>query len=671
MSTTEPNPSAYSDLTDFPVPDGMITIAKVASNRAISNLTARLKPHVGELAAAAVAEVIVDPARARNDLADGQFEYQDTPSGRQLVCLRADAWTPGLSPDGANGRSRLSQQRSGDVDPWPLPSQSGVDPVLVYRVKSLERLAKAAAESGRQIITTDMITRVRSNPRGIWNPPLVVAGVADVEGDEPVAFVHASEGSTRIGTAHHVVGTDDGAAVTYAGRVRELIRSERARVASALAATPGSKQAQDAAKLLSCPIRVVIGVIDENGNPCNDPFDAVIAEYVESVHEEPRPWDELAQGNAVGERLMLRLNQEGILGDDALADILQRDDFYASSANPSEIGLQIARVATLQASEPVLREVILSDPNAKHLTGRRKAAALAPLYLRAHRRMAGLRESAAAALSRPFLPQELSTGSWNASGRSVDELQTACEQQVNDSPGAWNDDLRELCARAVGPVAALGLVLSDQGQAVDDHKELRGHVSEVIEGLAMSIAGIRVMADAIRRADGVQPFLPVRRNVDGSPVTVDDRDGNRIPVHHDPANRQTNIHVRALALNEGVIPSNSAGKPKPPTKTAEERFRVFEDEFVQLTGQLLKTAEQLGEVLGTDGRPVIEMTKLNSSKFAAVPERLTQALQFVLQNRGPDVPDPDGEDSAAFAHEGDEDDDEDEDEDAHAATSAG
>jgi hypothetical protein len=638
---TDTNPAAYKDQTAFPIPDGEIMIPRVPDNRAVSNLASRLKPFLGEYAVA-VAEVVVDPAQVRTDIAEEQFEYQDTPSGRQLVCIRGRAWTVGVSSDGANGRSRLAQQRDGDVDPWPLPTSSGAEPVLFYAAKSMERMAQASAESSKQIITADMITRVRSNSRGIWNPPLAVVGVAAVTGAEPAVFVHAAEGSTRISTAHHVVGVDYGAPVRAAGNVRGLIRAARAGIASRLVATPESRAAQDAAKLFTFPIRIVIGVLDERGDRCSDPFNEVVSEYVESVHEEPRPWDELAQGNALGERLMLRLNHEGALTDEALADILQRDDFYEGDAHPSEIALEIARAATRPDAEPIVREVILSDPEAKNLTAQRKARALAPLILRAHRDMKGLRESAVAALSRPFLPAALSDPDWTASKRAVDEIQKACEKLVVTESEYWHDDLLELCARAVGPMCALGLVVSDQGQAVDEMKELRGQVSEVVEGLASSVGGVRVMCDAIRRADGDRKLYPAQRYLDGSTVKVEDADGNQIVARYDPQDRNTNILIRALALNEGVVPSTGAGKKGKPSPSPTERFAGLEDDFVQLTGELLKVKTQLMEVLGTDGQPIIDTAKLHGAKFAAVDHRLTEALQFVLQYRGPGVADPDG-----------------------------
>jgi hypothetical protein len=642
VSTESINAAAYREQTAFPVPGGTITIDRVADNRAVANLTTRLKPYLGD-GAAAVADVVVDPARARKDLGDGKFVHLDTPSGRQLRCLRCEGWTAVVSGDGANGRSRLDQQRTGEVDPWPLPGTVKGLPVLAYETTDLERMAKAVEDSAAQILTRDIVTRVRANPRGIWNPPLAVAAVAKQKGQPLEVFVHTIEGSTRVSAAHHVVGTDHGAPVRNAANTRDLIRSERAKVASALVATPDSKPAQDAAKLLKCAMLIVVAVVDEHGNPCKDPFNEVAAELVESVHEEPRAWDALAQGNAVGERLVARLHEEGQLDADALADILQRDDFHTSTTTPSEIATHIVRAATRPDAEPILREVILSDPEARYLTGRRKALALAPLVLRAHRGVAGLRESAVAALSRDFIPSEpseLCEPSWAPSGRTIDKLEAACARHVKRKPGTWNDDLRELCARSVGSLCSLGLVLSDQGQAVDEIKELRGKVSEVMSGLCMTLGGVRLMADAVRRADGATDLFPLQRKPDGSPITVVDRDGNEIGVRYNPLNRETNMLVRALALNGGVIPKNGGKKRARRSRSPQERFVDAQEEFVQLTGALIKTRDQLLEILGTDGRPLIDATRLDAVKFGAVQGRLMQAVSFVLKYRAEDVPDP-------------------------------
>jgi len=102
-----------------------------------------------------------------------------------------------------------------------------------------------------------------------------------------------------------------------------------------------------------------------------------------------------------------------------------------------------------------------------------------------------------------------------------------------------------------------------------------------------------------------------------------------------------------LALNNGVIPRNGGKKDQPARNTPLQRFHVLEDDFLQLTGELVKTKEQLREVVGTDDRPVIETTKLDGTKFAAVSARLTEVLEFVLQNRGAGIPDPEGTDDPA------------------------
>jgi hypothetical protein len=632
QARTAAESNVYAAQDTFPVPGGSIELPLQAKGRAHDTLAAKLKPYLGDLAGA-VAELPIDPTTVRQALADGDFEYIDTPSGRKFECLRFRGWSSGLSGDGANGRSRLELLRAANVDPWPMPTSEGT--ALAYKAASVDRMAKAVEASAKSILTTDMVVRVRSNARGIWNPPIVVAAKLTLDNGTEFGFVHTVEGSTRASASHHVVGTDQGAPLQHAGAVRELIRAERARVASGLVSKPDSRAARDAAKLLAIPLRVVIRVLNSDGTACMDPFAEVVSEFVESVHEEPRPWDELEQGNAMGERLLIQLHAAGLIDEDAFADLLDRDDFHQPTSTPSRRTAALLRAGTKSSADRILRQVILSDPNARNLTGRRKATAFAPLVLRAHRRMLGLRESSVAALSRPFMPGVLHDDSWKVDDtRTVDELIAAGEAAFAAGPSVVGDDVRELIATAVGPMAALGLVLSDQGQAVDNHSELRGHVSEVMEGLGKSLGGIRLMGDAVRRADGAAAVMPVERSIDGTEVTVTDSDDHEIPVRYDPADRQTNIKIRALALNGGVIPSGGPGPgPKPPLPP-DQQFAELEDRLAQTSGTLVKLTTQLADVRGTDDLPLLATRKLDPVKIGPVQQRLMDTLQFVLQNIG-------------------------------------
>lgn len=639
-----PTKNDYAKQTDFPLPSGgkakVPVQADASDERSLAKTLAKYLPAAE---ASAVSQVVVDPVAVRAMVEEEDFTSIETPSGRVLKGIKTEVWSPAISADGANGRARLQQQRDLDIeDPWPLPEAVDSEPVMVYEARSIERMAEAVTASADAIVTTDMTTRVRAHERGIWNPPVIVLGRVKTE-DATVSILHACEGSTRISTAHKITGTGHGAPLKRAGALRAFIAEERQRITSGLVRTPSSKAAQDAAKLLTVRMVVVLEVVDEAGARSTAPFFETVAQYVESVHEEPRAWDELEQGNNIGERLILELRRAGQIDDSDVADFLQRSDFHAVDALPSALSGRIIRSITKKSADHVLRRVILADPAAKNLTIGRVATAVAPLTIRAHRKVSGKRDSAIPALSRGFMPKWLSQGDWSVTDRSTSDLLAVCEEQVKEDPDALSDDIRELVARCCGALCCLGLVLSDQGQAVDNKPELRGSVMEVVDGLRKTVGGLRVLAESAQRVDGERPNMPVHRDVDGLAQTVQDADGVDVEDLLDPADRRTNQRVRALALNRGVIPPDGGtpgpgGGPKPQPKDPRELFKATQDDFVQASGVLLKLKDRLLEIQDTAGERLIKTEKLSPVKVKPVPDRLSEALQFIWQNIGDDVP---------------------------------
>lgn len=644
MSSGRNNSKARSnaDATSFPIGGGatvtLPALVKGTDSRALFEKLSKpfdiggAAVSLPRQAARAIADAVVEPADVQQIIRDKKFEHQDTPSGRILVVLRTTVWTSAVSSDGANGRSRLTIATGKDKanGPWPLPV-SGSGPVLRYRASSLDRLANAVVASAKQILTAEMVGRLRQNPRGVWNPPTLVAAEFILP-DVNVSLLHAAEGSTRIVGAQHLSGTPFDGPVRHADHMREFIHDERARIASSLVSMPESNDAQQSAKLATIPARIVVAVLEPDGSVSDAPFPDVIAEFIESVHVEPRGWDAPQQGNVVGERLVQALHRSGAFTDIESADILQRDHFHRASMSPDRIAATFIRAVTDPKNTAAVRNVIL-DGVGKRLSTQRLSIAVGPIILRAFRNTAGLRDTAEAALSREHLPDELFTPSWKVTHRSVNELLRDAEANLSgDGNAAWSDASRELVARGVGAMTGLGLVLSDQGQAVDNVPELRGAVSKVMAGLAMSRGGLRTIAEAINRANGTATFYPVKRKPDGSEVTISTRTGEE-KVRYDPELRQTNIDVRALALTDG-------NPPKPPSrkkvgKTAEERFLELQKNLMEHIALALRCAELL-RMLTVDGAdtPLLSVRKLDSDLVGPARVRLIDLRDFVVNNIG-------------------------------------
>jgi hypothetical protein len=177
-------------------------------------------------------------------------------------------------------------------------------------------------------------------------------------------------------------------------------------------------------------------------------------------------------------------------------------------------------------------------------------------------------------------------------------------------------------------------VLSDQGQAVDEKRELRGDVDDVIQGLALSKGGLRLIAEAIARAAGRVDVYPTKRMPDGGAVTAIESDGVEVDVHFDPSQRETNIEIRALALNKGKVPAKKAALGRD-DRTPTQIYDELQADFMETLGLLEKTTVAL-DGLTDGGRKLISTRKLKHSTVFPALDRLSRMRDWVLQNLGAD-----------------------------------
>jgi hypothetical protein len=78
-------------------------------------------------------------------------------------------------------------------------------------------------------------------------------------------------------------------ALAYTRATQDLVRRARAGVASRLSVNPGNEEVHHAVKVLTLPAHVIVGVLDRDHNVSQKPLPQVISEFVESIHEQPRP----------------------------------------------------------------------------------------------------------------------------------------------------------------------------------------------------------------------------------------------------------------------------------------------------------------------------------------------------------------------------------------------
>jgi hypothetical protein len=229
------------------------------------------------------------------------------------VSLEARVWTAAASPDGANGRGRLEVRLAGG-EVWPLPEEEDAITSMQYRTRNIERMRAAVRENARRIASPDLRQSIRQHPNGVWHPIyLVPASISELDENgvagEPSGFVHTAEGSTRVVTCLEVLGIGFDQVLAYAGSQLDLVRRTRAGLASRVSISPRNEELPGVVKVLTMPAHIIIGVLDDEHQVSQRAFPQVVSEFVESIHEQPRPWNVLAQGGVRGELFGVRARQ--------------------------------------------------------------------------------------------------------------------------------------------------------------------------------------------------------------------------------------------------------------------------------------------------------------------------------------------------------------------------
>jgi len=656
-----------SRTTNHQIAGQSIDFSDVAAGTAIKNAATRFATTYGVPADAAFAMAVamVDPSEARNQI-DGKAPHAhlqaiQTPDGKFLLAQHAKVWTPMVSGDGGNGRSRYAIQSSTNgptrTRPWPI-ARHHAPAIVDYHVASLEDMTKAVRLSAGEIRSPELVTQIARSARGVWNPPVVVIARAYVRTDNGWAerwFVHTVEGSTRVEACHELTDVDAAAPLEHSDAPLQYLRDTHKGLLERFATTPTSHKTLAAARAATMPALIVVAAVENDMvTPITGEFPVIVQDYVESVHVQPRPFSDVAQSNVIGERFVLTLeSKERMTTIDAEA-ILGR--------STKVVGKPSVRAATLvhavcdSKNEALLRDFLIAEDGAR-LTKLKRAKLIGPLVVRQFNRA---EDSAERALMRAFTPDRLVDSSWTVSGMRAETLRKKCLADL-EAENFDTNALAELMARGGPASCAAGLLLSDQGSTVDSISQLRGGVDKVVTGLAKTAGGVNVLADAVAWADGERKERPRKFDIEGNQQF----DKHKDPIHFSTAWENGNMGVRALALTEdGAIPTTPKPNKTPPAKLSpEDRYRADER---RLLGYLLAGQSTLGDlVAATDsqgGKLIKKLGLIKAAVYTTLPGQLTRVyarygnddvLNAFDEDELPEAEDPPSDEDDDF--DGDED----------------
>jgi hypothetical protein len=596
-----------------------IKFPDLASGTAIKNSARRFEAawDLPPDASFALSAAMVDPAQDRTTInANNPFEHLQaiqTPAGKFLLCHRTELWTSLVSGDGANGRSRYEIQTTNGkgprLRPWPIGRHH--KPAIVdYHPVSLADMSAAVKLSSATIRSPDLITQIARNPRGVWNPPVVVVARAYVRlEDDSVQqrwFLHTIEGSTRVEACHELTATEPAAPFERSDAPLEHLREFHASLVDRFDTTPTSDKSLAAARAATMPALVVVAAVEADmKTPIPGGFPALVNDYVESVHVQPRQFSDVAQSNVIGERFVLTLQEQGRMSHEDSEAVLGRDADV--KGKPSVRAAILVHAVCDPANDKILRDFVITVDRAK-LTKVKRAKLIGPLVARQFDSTA---ESADRALMRAFTP-DLLLSPWSVTGVDSEELRETCVADVTagnfDTPA-----LAELMARGGPALCACGVLLSDQGSTVDNHTVLRGSVEKVVEALTWTLGGVNVLADAVAWADGDRAERPRQFDLEGKPKI----DTNGDELHYPAVWSRGNMAVRALAFNDDKFPDAATRRRTKAVvpKTPEEAYRANEDTLLELLIQGQTTLGDLYAARDEQNRRLIERIGLRQANI--------------------------------------------------------
>jgi hypothetical protein len=282
----------------------------LARSAAVERLSGALQTHgMTGLAAGAVARAAVRPDQVRRRLEE-PVELR-VPGGILLV-VESSVWTPMISPYPTNPREMgqrlyplgLPNADSDGLLDEPVQSRRyhGELTLSVQRPKQLaDRLRNAEAWLVNE---NDLRADIRTD--GILQPVTLVAlTIRHRDRSSAVALLSAADGSSRISSAHRLLGLDP-ADLIYNDRADRELRQLIGRIVRS--ADPDSSTDGDlqALRVLTAPARIVIGYRPDEGSSAS--FDQAVRGLIGLTHiRPPKPYGRAVERDALGDAVLAAL----------------------------------------------------------------------------------------------------------------------------------------------------------------------------------------------------------------------------------------------------------------------------------------------------------------------------------------------------------------------------
>jgi hypothetical protein len=563
-------------------------------------------------AASAIANSVVDPAAVRKSIGepdDPHVEEISVPGGT-LLGIRTSAWARRIVPDPRNPRVGPSRRHPFAVEPGtsgedakfrPVPeprSRDGAKPEtaeLCVDVESSHHLTWASQQAKAYVLAeNNWSSSIASQGvmEAVW---LVATTYQHADGTASVTAMTTVEGSSRITAGHDLLGIRS-ADVPYDDNESRL-RAHIRRLNDSYEKGPSDEDLVP----LRCeivPALILVGFRRHSSG--NTGFPTAVKSLVALRHVDyPKPWGEGPENESLADEVLDELYR----GD--LISVTDRA-YFAGSCTRAEAraahlsddpAVRAARIVHLFSNtderiKEAIRIAVTSQSTRKRITPKLCDELATALILRA---TAG--DPAKADQVRRYMRHAFGTAvhrePWKSTDRATAELINEAMEEVRGSIGAETATdpgpaSLELAVRAAYPLVISGRLNADRGSQGNPQPDRR-HPGEVLDSMRRGLQGIHQLGQALRDFQ-TGPHI---RAVDEEGQIKKLADGSTEQMVND-------VYLR------GEFPPPGKAKARRIGNTPSDRYENCLSAFSE-AAQTLRTAfAAIGQVIGDDGRPLVE-----------------------------------------------------------------
>jgi hypothetical protein len=562
-------------------------------------------------AAMAIANGVVDPSAVRKTIgepSDPDVEEISVPGGT-LLGIRTAVWSRRVMPDPRNPRIGPSRRHPFAVEPGTAGEDAKFRPVpeprlpedvlsdvaeLVVDIESRHHLTWASQQAATYVLQqNNWSTSIASQGvmEAVW---LVPTTFRHTDGTAPATTLITAEGSSRATAVHSLLQIRSGD-VPYDdndSKLRQYLR----KLTESLARGPSAEELV-ALRCERMPALILVGF--RRHPTAGTEFPTAVKSLVALRHvDPPKPWGEGPENESLADEVLDELYRRDLISGTErsyFAGSCTRVEARAAhlSDDPSVRASRIVRLFTTSDTRvaDAIRVAVTSQSTRKRITPKLCNELATALILRAIAEEPARTDQVRRYMRHAF-GKSVHRDEWESTDRGTEQL---VKEAIREVKAALVDESAtdpgpaslELAVRAAYPLVVTGRLKADRGGF--NNQPDRRHPGEVLDTMRRSVPGILQLSHSLKDF------------ADGQPIRVVDENGD----------------VRKLADGSGDLPANDVylrGQFPPPGRvttplvgdTPTDIYHYRLSEFSTQIDRLQQSFAAIGDVLGDDGRPIVE-----------------------------------------------------------------